>query len=458
MATLTYVGQANWDTGAGGQLSHNFGNFPTTVTATLVVMITGQWGTANTISGVTVDGVPATSQFLSPGAGSGNLNYTAIYTADVTGSATNAVVVNYGGSGVSGPSVGIFVYAVTGLAFDTPAQVAHRELQGAGASNAALTVQYVANGVAIYAAGVFCNTPSSGSTWSSATQDANIVDVNGVEWNSAHALSLTAGAHTETHTFNASTNGNGYVIICGVWSATPTPPPPPPTSETYNFDPALTDFVLNAYSLIGVKRTELLAQHLQDARLQANFILSEWANRQVNLWTVDLQSVSLTQGTATYSVPDETVAILDAYITITDSNGTPIDRLIFPVSRSDYAALPNKTTQAPPTTYWFDRLISPTITLWQVPDGGGPYTLNYYRCRQIQDALAPNGTIPELPYRWLDAFNWTLAARLAVMYAPERAQSLDARAERAWSYAAKQDTERVPIYISPGLSGYFSRW
>jgi hypothetical protein len=84
------------------------------------------------------------------------------------------------------------------------------------------------------------------------------------------------------------------------------------TTGTYNYNPALSDFVLNAYSLCGIKRTELLQQHLQDARMQANFLLSEWSNRQVNLWTVDLQSVPLTQGLSTYQVPQETVAVLDA--------------------------------------------------------------------------------------------------------------------------------------------------
>jgi hypothetical protein len=230
------------------------------------------------------------------------------------------------------------------------------------------------------------------------------------------------------------------------------------TTLTYNFDPALSDFVLNAYSLCGVKRTELLQQHLQDARLQSNFLLSEWSNRQVNLWTVDLQSVPLSQGVPIYDVPQETVAILDAYIAVDDGTGTgnTRDRLIFPVSRSDYAALPNKMVQAPPTTYWFDRQISPQVNLWQVPDqDDGYYTLKYYRCRQIQDNNPMNGLTPELPYRWLDAFNFGLAARLAIMYAPDKAAALDARAERAWAYAAKQDSERVPIYISPGLSGYF---
>jgi hypothetical protein len=56
--------------------------------------------------------------------------------------------------------------------------------------------------------------------------------------------------------------------------------------------------------------------------------------------------------------------ILDMYI----SYGSPsTDRLIFPISRSEYAAYPDKTTQGTPTVFWFDRLIAPTFTLWPVP-------------------------------------------------------------------------------------------
>lgn len=212
--------------------------------------------------------------------------------------------------------------------------------------------------------------------------------------------------------------------------------------------------MLNAYALCGVKRTELLAQHLQDARMQANLMQAEWSNRGVSLWAVDLQSQLLVQGTATYTLPITTVAMLDAYIEIT-SGSDAIDRLIFPISRTDYAALPNKATQAPPTTFWFDRLITPTVTLWPVPDGSTTYTLKYYRWRRLQDAVAADGTTLDIPYRWFDAMSWGLAARLAVIYAPDRAQPLDQRAERAWQIAATQDTENVPMYISPGLSGYF---
>lgn len=227
------------------------------------------------------------------------------------------------------------------------------------------------------------------------------------------------------------------------------------TSGTFNFNPSTADFLLNAYALCGIKRTELLQQHMEDGRFHANLLLAEWSNRQVNLWTVDLATETLVEGTATYNVDPEVITILDAYIRITPSGGDPIDRLIFPISRSDYAALPDKDTEAPPTTYWFDRLIAPTITLWQVPDGAGPYELRYYFARQIEDATLPSGTTMEIPYRWFDAFNWGLAARLAVIYAPQSAAPLDARAERAWQIAAQQDTERVPLYLSPGLAGYF---
>lgn len=227
------------------------------------------------------------------------------------------------------------------------------------------------------------------------------------------------------------------------------------TSGTYDFNPSLADFTLNAYALVGIGRTDLKQMHLQDARLQANFLLTEWSNRQVNLWTVDLQEFPLAEGVATYELPITTIAVLDAYVRTGDDTSGFIDRIIFPVSRTDYAALPNKGVPAQPTQFWFDRQITPNITLWQVPDADDTYTLRYYRCRQIQDAVPQAGTTMELPYRWLDAFNFGLAARLAAIYAADKADGLDKRAERAWQFAATQDTERVAMSIIPGLSGYF---
>jgi hypothetical protein len=133
----------------------------------------------------------------------------------------------------------------------------------------------------------------------------------------------------------------------------------------------------------------------------------------------------------------------------------PIDRVILPISRSEYSQQPDKFLQAFPTSIWFDRLTVPTVTLWPVPDQNGPYTLFYYALVQIQDAFLANGQTVDMPVRFLEAFASELAARLAVKFNPAVAAERRLDAERAWELAAHQDVEEVPLYIVPGFSGYF---
>ncbi len=224
------------------------------------------------------------------------------------------------------------------------------------------------------------------------------------------------------------------------------------TSSTYTFNPALGSLALSAFGRIQVRPTELTQRHLFDAQQESNFLLSEISNLQPNLWTVGLTSTALVAGTATYSVAAQTVMILDAYITY----GSPsTDRLIFPISRTEYASYPNKTEQGFPTVFWYDRLVAQTITLWQVPDSAYTYTLNYYSCRQVQDANYINGQNVELPYRFLDAFVAGLAYRLSRIYRPEQEQLRSADYKRAWDIAAGQDVENVSLYIFPGLGSYY---
>jgi len=227
------------------------------------------------------------------------------------------------------------------------------------------------------------------------------------------------------------------------------------TSGTTSFAPGMGELVLYAFGLAGVRRTAVLQEHMADARIAANMMLARWANNGPNLWTVDLQTVPLVAGTATYSVLASTVMILDAYIRTTPSGGNPVDRPITPISRTDYASFPNKESEGYPTVYWFDRLISPTITLWQVPDDTLTYELRYYRFRQIQDAGFTSGQNVEIPYRWLAAFAVGLAEWLAMTYAPDRVAGLSARAQTLYDEAMEQDVENVPMFLTPGLGGYY---
>lgn len=223
------------------------------------------------------------------------------------------------------------------------------------------------------------------------------------------------------------------------------------TSGTYTFNPGLGEIVLYSYMNIGIRPTALLQEHMDSARMATNMMLSRWANQGVNLWAVDLITTPLIEGQSTYAVLPNTVMILDAYTT-TDQG---IDRVIMPISRTEYASYPNKDQQGFTTTFWYDRLISPTITLWPVPDGTSATTLKYYRVRQIQDSNLQNNENVEIPYLWLECFADGLAYRLARIWNPQMAVALKAQADESYSIASNQNVENVGMYISPMISSYF---
>lgn len=210
-----------------------------------------------------------------------------------------------------------------------------------------------------------------------------------------------------------------------------------------------------AYSRLGIRRSSLLAEHMADAYTESNLMLSKFANLPVNLWTVELVQVPLIAGTATYNVDASTLNILDAYITFTgDTIG---NRLIFPISRTDYASYSNPLSQGTPSVFWYDKLINPTITLWLVPDATSTYTLNYYRTRQIQDTNLTGGQTPEVPYRWLDCMVAELSHRLARIWKPELEAQRKADAQDAWLIASADDVEDVGLTISPQIGNYYNQ-
>lgn len=229
----------------------------------------------------------------------------------------------------------------------------------------------------------------------------------------------------------------------------------PVTSGTYDFNPSGGEFIINAFNRIGIRPTEIEQTQMTQAIMELNLALVR-ANAMPgqNLWTIDLQSIPLVQGTTTYSVPPETRMILSAFIRY--STNPDLDRYIWPIGRDEYASLSNKTLQGFPSQYWFDRLISPTVTLFLVPDGSFSYTFYYYRARQVQDAKVANGQGMEIPYRFYDAITADLANRLARIYRPQLEMQRKADRDEAWAIAAADDTEWVPLYLSPGLSGYWS--
>jgi hypothetical protein len=229
------------------------------------------------------------------------------------------------------------------------------------------------------------------------------------------------------------------------------------SSGTYEFDITLGELGLYAFNLLGVRPTALTQEHMFTLRIASNMMLLHWGNLGVMLWEVDLQTITLQQGVATYDVPANTFMMLDAYVSSEDNGISPvIDRLVLPISRSEYASYPNKLQEGFPTVFWFDRLLSPTITVWPTPNGAAQdATLSYYRVKQIQDAVMTGGTNMDIRKQWLPAFADGLAANLARSWAPERVADLKAWADMTYLAASNQEVEAGNFYISPQLSSYF---
>lgn len=222
------------------------------------------------------------------------------------------------------------------------------------------------------------------------------------------------------------------------------------TSGTYNFNPSLAEITLYAYMNIGIRPTALLQNHMSSARMATNMILSRWANQGVNLWQVDLVETPIIDGQATYTVQSNTVLILDAYVVVGG-----VDRIIMPISRSEYASYPNKEQPGVPTVFWFDRTLSPDVTIWPVPSNGQVSYLKYYRLRQSQDSEIQNGVSVEVPVVWLEALSDALSYRLAKIWAPEFAAALKSDANESYQIAAERNIEQATTYISPMIGGYY---
>lgn len=224
-------------------------------------------------------------------------------------------------------------------------------------------------------------------------------------------------------------------------------------SGTSSYNPPIGTLALTAFSRCGVRRTSIVAEHMQTAYEECNLLQSGWGADGITWWTVGKQDVTLTAGVGTYTVLPNVVSVLDVYVS--PDNGTNgQNRLLSPFSRTDYASLSNPSQQDWPTSFWWDRIIPSTLTLWPVPDTNTTYLMTYYYYAQIQDAEIRQGGNAQVPFFWLDAYVADLAHRLSRHYAPALEQIRESDKDKAYARACKQ-VETAPMYISPGLSGYY---
>ncbi len=222
------------------------------------------------------------------------------------------------------------------------------------------------------------------------------------------------------------------------------------SSGTTAFTLDLVDVVEEAYERAGSEMRS--GYDLRTARRSLNLMFIDWANRGLNMWTFEEADVTLVDGTATYTLPTDTVDVLDAVIrTGAGIEATQADLEISRISLPTYASMPNKLQPGRPINMLVTRgVTAPTVTLWPVPNLDDTYTFVYWRLRRIQDA--GNGAdTADVPFRFLPCLTAGLAYYLAMKNPKlaDRLVMLKTVYDEEWQRASDEDREKASVRFIP---------
>ena len=229
------------------------------------------------------------------------------------------------------------------------------------------------------------------------------------------------------------------------------------TSGTSTFNLNLNDLVEEAFERCGAElRT---GYDLRTARRSLNLLTIEWANRGINLWTIEQGSIPMVQGQIVYDLPVDTIDLLE-HVIRTQTGQQQTDITINRISIDTYSTIPNKNAQGRPIQVWINRqsgadypvdgVAYPNINVWPAPDQSNYYTFVYWRLRRLQDA-GDGVTTQDIPFRFIPCMVAGLAYHLSLKIpgALERSVGLKAQYEELWQQAADEDREKAPLRIAP---------
>lgn len=192
-------------------------------------------------------------------------------------------------------------------------------------------------------------------------------------------------------------------------------------------------------------------------RRAANRVLTDWANRSLNLWQMVSTTMVLSAGVSTYALPDDCLDVTEVQFR-DDSSGSDVDLTMGRLSRSEYASLSNKASQGRPSSYVVLReLDNARIVVWPTPDTTSAEELYYWYIQKNQDVTSAAENIG-IPDRFLPAFVAGMAYEIGkvrptvdggkLSYLKQEYEGLLIRAQN-------EDRERVPTRIYGDFSAYW---
>lgn len=239
------------------------------------------------------------------------------------------------------------------------------------------------------------------------------------------------------------------------------------TSGTTTFNLDLNELFEEAFERCGAEMRT--GYDFRTARRSLNLLTIEWANKGINLWTLEQGQISMNQGQITYELPIDTIDLFD-HVIRTQTGQAQTDININRISADTYLTIPNKNAQGRPIQVWINRqsgatypaagqpqgtnpitgIDHPTINVWPAPDQDDYYTFVYFRLRRIQDA-GSGTTTQDIPFRMLPPLVAGLAyyMSLKIPGAMERTPMLKQMYDEAWQQAADEDREKAPLRLAP---------
>lgn len=223
------------------------------------------------------------------------------------------------------------------------------------------------------------------------------------------------------------------------------------TSGTATFNPDFLEIAEEAFERVGLElRT---GYDFRTARRSLNILALEWANRGIHLWMIEEGTQVLTPGTATYTLPADTIDLLEHQLRTNAASTNQQDTRLERISFAAYAQIPNKLDQGRPVQIYIDRQITPEFTVWPVPDSSETYTVAYWRMRRIQDVGASGANTIDVPSRFIPALIAGLAYHIA-MKTPDgvaRMGALKAIYDEELQNALDEDRVKTDLKMVPRI-------
>ena len=218
----------------------------------------------------------------------------------------------------------------------------------------------------------------------------------------------------------------------------------PTYSGTNAFTLTIEEVIAESYERCGLYVRS--GYDLKTARRSLNLLFTEWANRGLNLWTIEQRTKTLTASTSSYDLDADLVDVLSAVIT--EADDSTVDRQIERISRAEYLNISKKSTSASPTQFYIERTITQKLYVYPTPDSAD--TFKYYAMTRIADAGDYTNNA-EVPFRFFPCLVSGLSYYIAMKKAPDRIQLLKQVYEDEWMRASSEDSTRASIKIVPDV-------